>query len=84
MTVNIDKPDDVPFFMRDRALFRYLVNLKPETYDNHFHDIWREYGTYLIAENLLDLARKAKVCYNLSKLKVFQLQWKLLLLTPYQ
>nr|XP_022327802.1 uncharacterized protein LOC111127081 isoform X2 [Crassostrea virginica] len=60
VTVNIDKPDDVPFFMRERALFRYLVNLKPETYDNHFHDIWREYGTYLIAENLLDLARKAK------------------------
>nr|XP_022325312.1 uncharacterized protein LOC111125625 [Crassostrea virginica] len=60
VTVNIDKPDDVPFVMRERALFRYLVNLKPETYENHFHDIWREYGTYLIAENLLDLARKAK------------------------
>nr|XP_022325311.1 uncharacterized protein LOC111125624 isoform X2 [Crassostrea virginica] len=60
VTVNIDKPDDVPIFMRERALFRYLVNLKPETYENHFHDIWREYGTYLIAENLLDLARKAK------------------------
>ncbi|XP_078326225.1 uncharacterized protein LOC111125624 isoform X2 [Crassostrea virginica] len=60
VTVNIDKPDDVPIFMRERALFRYLGNLKPETYENHFHDIWREYGTYLLAENLLDLARKAK------------------------
>eukprot|EP00105_Crassostrea_gigas_P046404 XP_019930552.1 PREDICTED: uncharacterized protein LOC105347472 isoform X1 [Crassostrea gigas] len=59
VTVNIDKPEDVPEDVRERALYRYLTNLKPETFDGHYNDIWREYGTLLMAENLLDLARKA-------------------------
>lgn len=61
VTVNIDKAEDVPEDVRERALYRYLTNLKPETFDGHYSDIWREYGTLLMAENLLDLARKANV-----------------------
>ncbi|XP_061165229.1 uncharacterized protein LOC133174180 isoform X2 [Saccostrea echinata] len=59
VTVNMSKPDEVPDTVRERALYRYLVKVKPETYDGSYNDIWREYGTLLIAENLLDLARKA-------------------------
>ncbi|XP_062601177.1 uncharacterized protein LOC134262871 [Saccostrea cucullata] len=59
VTVNMSKPDEVPESVRERALYRYLVKLKLETYDDSYTDIWREYGTLLIAENLLDLARKA-------------------------
>ncbi|XP_065930480.1 uncharacterized protein [Magallana gigas] len=58
--VNIDKAEDVPENVRDRRLYRYLKNLKPETFDGHYSDIWREYGTLLMAENLLDLAKIAK------------------------
>lgn len=61
MTVNIDKQEDVPEDVRERALYRYLTNLKSETFDGHYNDIWREYGTLLMAENLLDLAKIAKV-----------------------
>lgn len=61
VTVNIDSAEDVPEDVRERALYRYLTNLKPETFDGHYSDIWREYGTLLMAENLLDLARKANV-----------------------
>lgn len=61
VTVKIDKAEDVPEDVRERALYRYLTNLKPETFDGHYSDIWREYGTLLMAENLLDLARKANV-----------------------
>eukprot|EP00105_Crassostrea_gigas_P041325 XP_019925473.1 PREDICTED: calmodulin-beta isoform X1 [Crassostrea gigas] len=60
VTVNIDKAEDVPENARDRRLYRYLKNLKPETFDGHYSDIWREYGTLLMAENLLDLAKIAK------------------------
>lgn len=61
MTVNIDKAEDVPEDVKERALYRYLANLKPEMFDSHYSNIWREYGTLLMAENLLDLAKKANV-----------------------
>lgn len=60
-TCDIDKAEDVPENARDRPLYRYLKNLKPETFDGHYSDIWGEYGTLLMAENLLDLARSANV-----------------------
>ncbi|XP_062613486.1 uncharacterized protein LOC134275231 isoform X1 [Saccostrea cucullata] len=59
VTVNMSKPDEVPESVRERALYRYLVKLRPKTYNGSYSDIWREYGTLLIAENQLDLARKA-------------------------
>lgn len=46
-------------------------------FDGHYSDIWREYGTLLMAENLLDLARKANVSiirtmytYDLTRKKI--------------
>lgn len=71
VTVNIDKAEDVPEDVRERALHRYLTNLKPEMFDGHYSDIWMEYGTLLIAENLLELARKANV--NVRTLYKFDL-----------
>jgi hypothetical protein len=69
MTVNISKPEEVPDVARERALYRYLANLTPEMYGNSHSDIWREYGTLLMAENQLDLARKANVStYKIVKL----------------
>ncbi|XP_056012448.1 uncharacterized protein LOC125679548 isoform X2 [Ostrea edulis] len=59
VTVNISKPEEVPELVRERALYRYLANLKPELYNKSYTDMWREYGTLLMAENLLDLAKKA-------------------------
>lgn len=58
----------MPEDAREMALYKYLANLKPETFDGHFNDIWREYGTLLMAEKLLDLAKKANLCIRTSKL----------------
>lgn len=68
VTVDIGKSEDVPENVRERALYRYLTKLKPETFDGHYSDIWREYATLLMAENLLDLAKKANVCIRDFKL----------------
>lgn len=61
MIVNIDKVEDVSEDVRERVLYRYLINFKLEIFDGYYSDIWREYGILLMAENFLDFVRKVNV-----------------------
>lgn len=69
--VNIDKAEDVLEDVRERALYRYLINFKLEMFDGYYSDIWMEYGILLIVENFLEFVRKVNV--NVRTLYKFDL-----------